>query len=101
MGRELRRVQKDGDVALVCSLGDLFDRWHPSRDVRGAGDGQELGLRFRVERGDDVFETERAVPSALDKPAATPTRPREQIGVMFDHRRDDDIVGREPQWYDS
>ena len=58
---ELGCVEEHGYVPLVRGVGDRVDRRHPSGDVRRARDGQELGPRCRVERGDDVVEPERAV----------------------------------------
>ena len=94
---ELGCVEEHGYVALVRGVGDRIDRRHPSGDVRRARDGQELGPRCRVERGDDVVEPERAVASALHEPAPARTRPRQQVGVMLDDGRDDDVVTRELQ----
>ena len=92
VGCELGGVDEDGDAALVGGHGDVVDGGHPAGDVGRTGDGQQLRMWCDVEGRRDVVDGEGAVGRALDEPAAGHARPRQQVGVMLDDGRDDDIV---------
>ncbi len=55
------------------------------------------GLREPVQFSCDVASSEGPVASALDVAALGYARPRQEIGVVFDDGRDDNVVGTQAQ----
>ncbi len=97
VGRELRRVEEDGNAAGVRFGADLLHRWQPSGDVGRAGDGQERRAPTAVEDRHDVVDVERPGGVALDPAPAGDPRPGQEVGVMLHHRGGHHVVGAEPE----
>ena len=79
-------------LAVVGGLDDVVDGREPAGHVGRTGDGEQLRTRRKVERLDHVIQREGAVAAALDEPATAQPGPRQQVGVVLDHRRDDGVV---------
>ena len=97
MRRQLRRVDQHPHTACVGGGADLFHRRQPSRHVGGAGHREQRRPRAVVEHPHDVVDAERAFGTALDPPARRRTGPGQQVGVVLDDGRDDDVGGTEAE----
>ena len=95
--RELGAVDSYGDLPVMGGVDDLVDRRQPSGDVRSAGDGEQARLGGPVQFIRDIAGCEGPVGSALDIAARGYTRPRQEIGVVFDDGGDDNVVGTQAQ----
>ena len=89
---ELGAINSHRDLASVRGLDDLFDRWHPSGDIRSTGDCEQPGLRSPVQFSHDIGCRECSVRTALDESAGGYARPRQKVGVVFDNGGDHDVV---------
>ena len=93
VGRQLGRIEQDGDAPLVRRGADLLDRWQPARHVGSSRHGQQRRPPPVVEHPDHVGRVERAVGAALDPAPRCHPRPGQQVGVVLDHGRGHHVVG--------
>ncbi len=94
---QLSRIDHHPHAPLVCDLDDLVKRRQPTRDIGRSRDGQQGRPGLAVERGSHVVHGEGPARRALDVAALGHTSPGQQVGVMFDDRRDHHVGGLETQ----
>jgi hypothetical protein len=91
MGGELRAIDYDRNTPAVGFFDDPFDVGHPACDVGSSCRRQQAGRWGLVKLCSDVIYFEGAVCRTLDKAARGRSRPGQQIGMVFDDRRYDNI----------
>ncbi len=89
---ELGGVDEHRHAPVVGGGDDGVERREPAGDVRGAGDGEQP----RPGRASSMATTS-STPKVPSEPHSTwrqrrQARPRQEVGVVLDDRRDDDVV---------
>ena len=97
MGRQLRRIEQDGDAARLRLGTDLLHGRQPAGDVGGTRQGQEGRSPPVLEHPHHVGRVEGAVGAALHPAPSRHARPGQQVGVVLDHRGGHHVAWAEPQ----